>query len=139
MDVPTAEQGLLGLTFDPTGRRSTYYRTHRPDGTTVIEEWDLQGDGRLATGATNRRQLLVIDQPYPNHNGGDLVCRTRRDAVRGQWVTAAAPATPRAAARTLRPTSGRSCASIRPVVRRPYRSRRTTRTRQDGGKPQIWA
>ena len=58
------EQGLLGLAFHPgyarNGRLFLHY-TNR-EGDTRVDEYR---DGR-------RRELLAVDQPFPNHNGGQL-------------------------------------------------------------------
>jgi glucose/arabinose dehydrogenase len=65
------EQGLLGLAFHPgyarNGRLFLHY-TNR-DGDTRVDEYRARA-GR-ADPAT-RRELLAVDQPYPNHNGGQL-------------------------------------------------------------------
>lgn len=65
------EQGLLGLAFHPqyesNGRFFVSY-TRRPDGATVIAEYGVSSDPDVAAGA--ERRLLVIAQPYANHNGG---------------------------------------------------------------------
>jgi hypothetical protein len=58
------EQGLLGLAFHPqfsTNRRFYVNYTRRPDGATVIAEYQ---DGM------EQRILLTVPQPYENHNGG---------------------------------------------------------------------
>jgi glucose/arabinose dehydrogenase len=67
-----AERGLLGLTFDPRpGRRNLLYvnYTRTGDGATVIAEY--RWSGRRADPSTGR-VVLTIDQPYPNHNGGNI-------------------------------------------------------------------
>lgn len=65
------EQGLLGLALHPAfrdnGRLFVNY-TRAQDGATVIAGFQV-GDNGLADPASER-QLLVIEQPYPNHNGG---------------------------------------------------------------------
>lgn len=65
------EQGLLGLALHPAfrdnGRLFVNY-TRAEDGATVIAEFQV-GENGLADPA-GERQLLVIEQPYPNHNGG---------------------------------------------------------------------
>ena len=65
------EQGLLGLALHPdfrtNGRLFVNY-TRADDGATVVAEFRVGANG-LADPASER-QLLVIDQPYPNHNGG---------------------------------------------------------------------
>jgi glucose/arabinose dehydrogenase len=58
------EQGLLGLAFDPGYARNGRFYLHytNKDGDTRVDEY---------TG-TARRELLAVDQPFPNHNGGQL-------------------------------------------------------------------
>jgi glucose/arabinose dehydrogenase len=66
------ERGLLGLAFHPdyrTNRRFFVNYTRRPDGTTVIAEYQASVmDPDVAN--TGETPLLVIDQPFANHNGG---------------------------------------------------------------------
>lgn len=60
------EQGLLSVAFHPQ------YRTNRKF---YVDYTDTNGDTRVVeyTGTKARaRQLLFVDQPYPNHNGGQL-------------------------------------------------------------------
>ncbi len=61
------EQGLLGLAFSADGAHAYVDYTNR-DGDTVVSEYPVDTTG--AFGA--ERILLTEDQPYPNHNGGDL-------------------------------------------------------------------
>ena len=65
------EQGLLGLAFTSDGRKLYVNYTAKPDGRTVVAEYEL-GD-RTTVDPDTRRVLLEIDQPHPNHNGGNLV------------------------------------------------------------------
>jgi glucose/arabinose dehydrogenase len=64
------EQGLLGLAFSPDGRFVYVNFTDEPGDTRVVE-YSMRADGSVAVGS--RRQLLAVDQPYSNHNGGNLV------------------------------------------------------------------
>lgn len=64
------EQGLLGLAFHPTESLAYVNYTRAGDGATVIEEYAVGDDGVFDTASA--RELLTIDQPYANHNGGDL-------------------------------------------------------------------
>lgn len=64
------ERGLLGLAYSPDGTRAFVNYTDL-DGNTVVARYDVADDGTFDT--TSRRELLTIDQPYANHNGGDLV------------------------------------------------------------------
>ena len=65
------EQGLLGLAFSTDGRTLYVDYTARPDGRTVVLEYEL-GD-RTTVDPDSRRQLLEVEQPAANHNGGQLV------------------------------------------------------------------
>jgi len=64
-----SEQGLLGLAFSPEGRLLYVNYTDR-EGTTRVVEYAM-ADGRAV--AASRRELLVVQQPFANHNGGNLV------------------------------------------------------------------
>jgi glucose/arabinose dehydrogenase len=64
------EQGLLSVAFHPDYEQNRLF---------YVNYTDLQGDTRVveyeATGGpqTRRRELLFVDQPYANHNGGQVV------------------------------------------------------------------
>ncbi len=93
----TGERGLLGLAFHPDynnaaspGFRKFYTYTSEPvtgaadftvpkstafDHQSVVAEWQVSaGNPDLADPAT-RREVLRIDQPQPNHNGGKIAFR----------------------------------------------------------------
>lgn len=63
------ERGLLGLALSPDGRYLYVNYTDR-NGDTNVDELVLDADGRADP--ASRRRVLFQDQPYPNHNGGDL-------------------------------------------------------------------
>jgi glucose/arabinose dehydrogenase len=66
----SGEQGLLGLAFHPTADLA-YVNFTDTNGDTVIAEFPIDP----ATGLFDRdgyREVLSIDQPYSNHNGGQL-------------------------------------------------------------------
>jgi glucose/arabinose dehydrogenase len=63
------ERGLLGLEFHPAGDRA-YVNYIDGNGDTVISEFTVGSDGTFDRGT--ERMLLGVDQPYGNHNGGDL-------------------------------------------------------------------
>jgi glucose/arabinose dehydrogenase len=63
------ERGLLGIAFSADGTLAWLNYTDT-DGNTVVAEYPVAADGTFDVGAA--RVLLHIDQPYPNHNGGDL-------------------------------------------------------------------
>ena len=63
------EQGLLGLDFHPAGDRA-YVNYIDGNGDTVIAEFTVGADGTFDR--DSERVLMIVDQPYANHNGGDL-------------------------------------------------------------------
>ena len=67
--VTNSEQGLLDLEFSPDG--NTLYLSYNvpPDGDTRIAAYTMNGD---TVDPTSRRELLAVDQPFPNHKGGDI-------------------------------------------------------------------
>lgn len=68
------ERGLLGLAFSPgyaTNGRFYVNYTRNPDGATVVARYSATGNPRLADPASEE-VLLVIAQPFANHNGGQI-------------------------------------------------------------------
>ncbi len=68
------EQGLLSMAFDPgyaTNRRFYVNYTNTVGDTRVVRYRASAADPDLAV-ATSARVLLRVDQPYSNHNGGQL-------------------------------------------------------------------
>jgi len=66
------ERGLLNITFPPQFALKRYFYvnyTRIPDGATVIARYRLTIDPNVADPASEE-VLLVIDQPFANHNGG---------------------------------------------------------------------
>jgi glucose/arabinose dehydrogenase len=64
------ERGLLGLALAPDGTLA-YVNYTNNDGDTRIDEYAVSADGTFDP--STRREVLAFGQPYPNHNGGDLV------------------------------------------------------------------
>ena len=62
------EQGLLGLAFSPDGA-FLYLNYTDLAGDTHVTEFAVDG-GRIDE--ASRRDVLVVDQPYSNHNGGHV-------------------------------------------------------------------
>ncbi|MFI6483268.1 PQQ-dependent sugar dehydrogenase [Nonomuraea sp. NPDC050663] len=60
------ERGLLGVAFHPSGDW-LYLDWTDDQGDTRVTEWAFDG-----TKASARREVLRQDQPYANHNGGQL-------------------------------------------------------------------
>jgi len=67
------EQGLLGIAFHPDFAASRRLYLHWSDerGDTRVAEFRALPDGRTI-GAEPVRELLFVDQPEENHNGGQL-------------------------------------------------------------------
>jgi glucose/arabinose dehydrogenase len=63
-----SEQGLLGIAFSPAGTELYVHYTN-PDGDTRVDEYAMS-DG--SADATTRREVLAVEQPQANHNGGQL-------------------------------------------------------------------
>lgn len=62
------EQGLLGIAIDGDGER-LYVSYTNDDGDTRVDEHAFTGD----TSVGDRREIFAQDQPYANHNGGNIV------------------------------------------------------------------
>lgn len=62
------EQGLLGLAFSPPGDRLYVDYTDTAGDTSVVEYVFAQGRADPSTA----RRLLLVEQPFANHNGGHL-------------------------------------------------------------------
>src|SRR6185503_385909 len=74
--VSGGERGLLGMAFDPqfatSGRVFLNYTRGTASLQTVIASY-LSRDGGLTLDPSSEEVLLTIDQPFSNHNGGNLV------------------------------------------------------------------
>ncbi|MCX8007003.1 MAG: cell wall-binding repeat-containing protein [Coriobacteriia bacterium] len=68
------EQGLLGLAFPPGfGSSKQHFYVNYTDraGDTVVARYRVSSDANRADPASAQR-ILRVDQPYANHNGGQL-------------------------------------------------------------------
>lgn len=63
-----SEQGLLGLAFSPNGRH-LYVNLTDVNGDTRVYGFRMRGS---RADPSSRREVLAVDQPYANHNGGHL-------------------------------------------------------------------
>ncbi len=97
----TGERGLLGLAFHPgyndsssPGFRKFYTYTSEPvtgaadftvpkttafDHQSVVAEWQVSAGNPDLADAASRRELLRIDEPQSNHNGGKIAFRPGED------------------------------------------------------------
>ncbi len=69
------ERGLLGLAFHPDYPTTPYFYvnyTRLSDGDTVIARYTITADPDIAD-PSSASVLLIVDQPYSNHNGGQLL------------------------------------------------------------------
>ena len=71
--VAGGEQGLLGLAFHPDFARNGRFFVDYTDvnGDTVVAEYTVSDDPDRAN-QDSARTLLQVDQPFANHNGGQL-------------------------------------------------------------------
>ena len=68
------ERGLLGLAFHPNYKTNGYFYvnyTRTGDGATVVERYKVSSNPNIAT-VSSAFSILVVPQPYANHNGGQL-------------------------------------------------------------------
>jgi glucose/arabinose dehydrogenase len=69
--VAGGEQGLLGLAFHPNYAKNRLFYVNYTDrnGDTKVVEYRSNGTRAIPSSA---RQLVTVDQPYANHNGGNV-------------------------------------------------------------------
>ncbi len=67
--VTDVEQGLLDIEFSTDGATLYVSYSLAPSGDTRIVAYTMSGD---AVDTGSRRELLAVEQPYANHNGGDI-------------------------------------------------------------------
>ena len=67
------EQGLLSVAFDPAYAANGRFYVHYTDldGDTRVERYSVSGDRNVADPAT-AELILAVEQPFANHNGGQL-------------------------------------------------------------------
>ncbi|MGH3033714.1 MAG: PQQ-dependent sugar dehydrogenase [Gaiellaceae bacterium] len=68
--VSGGEQGLLSVAFHPGYEENRFFYVNYTDteGDTVVAEYRARESGQ----PERTRELLFVDQPYANHNGGQL-------------------------------------------------------------------
>ena len=70
LTIAQGEQGLLGLAFAPDGS-GAYVNYTNLAGDTVIASFLIADDGSF--NKSSQGMITTIKQPYPNHNGGDIM------------------------------------------------------------------
>jgi glucose/arabinose dehydrogenase len=66
------ERGLLGLAFSPDGGL-LYVSYTNNDGDSRVDEYAMGAGPEGVADPASRREVLALDQPYGNHNGGHVV------------------------------------------------------------------
>ncbi len=68
------EEGLLGMALDPSNRRQIYlYYSAANPRRSVVSRYTLAGeDGGAWAAPDSALTILEVEQPYPNHNGGQI-------------------------------------------------------------------
>ncbi len=130
------EQGLLGIAVPPGGRHLYVDYTDRAGDTHVVE-YRLAGDQVVAG---SRRELLFVDQPFANHNGGQLAVGPDGALYVGLGDGGGA-GDPYGNAQSLRTLLGKILrVDPRPDGGHPYRIPPTNPfARTPGARPEIWA
>ncbi|TGM77260.1 dehydrogenase [Leptospira levettii] len=76
--ITDSEEGLLGFTFHPNYPKEPKVYSHTVISSaskdmTVIAEWLVENPNSYESMVLkNERVLLQVEQPYPNHNGGQI-------------------------------------------------------------------
>ena len=70
LTIAQGEQGLLGLAFAPDGL-TAYVNYTNLDGDTIIASFTINTDGTFVKSSLSI--ITTIKQPYPNHNGGEII------------------------------------------------------------------
>jgi glucose/arabinose dehydrogenase len=68
------EMGLLGLAFNPSFEQNGYFYVNyvNKNEDTVIARFKTSANNPSVADPASEKILLTVDQPYPNHKGGDL-------------------------------------------------------------------
>lgn len=69
------EQGLLGLAFDPAYASNGRFVVHYTDvsGNTTVSSYRVSAGDPDRADASSEAILLTVEQPFPNHNGGQIL------------------------------------------------------------------
>ena len=69
------EQGLLGLAIHPgfPADPRVFVNYTNKDGDSIIASLAVDGNDPDRLDPDSHREILFLDQPFPNHNGGDLL------------------------------------------------------------------
>lgn len=70
------ERGLLGVAFHPDYINNGFFYvnyTDRPGGHTVVERYRVSSNDPDRADPNSGFKLITINQPFPNHNGGQIM------------------------------------------------------------------
>lgn len=70
LTAANGERGLLGAAFHPD-QDFAYVHYNNADGTTVVDEYAIDPVTAIFDPAS-RREVLTVEQPFGNHNGGEI-------------------------------------------------------------------
>jgi len=76
VDSGSNEAGLLGMAFDPAFQKNgRVYLSYTRDGSPLISTLSrfVSRDGGETADTSSEQVLLQVDQPYSNHNGGNIL------------------------------------------------------------------
>jgi len=71
-----SERGLLGLAFHPDYKENHYFfinYTRASNGNTVVSRFRVDENNPNVADRNSEIELLTVEQPYGNHNGGQLL------------------------------------------------------------------
>ncbi|MBK7425680.1 MAG: PQQ-dependent sugar dehydrogenase [Saprospiraceae bacterium] len=69
------ERGLLGMAFHPNYAENGFFYvnyTQAGDGATVVSRFSVSQDNPNKADSLSEKILLIVEQPFSNHNGGDI-------------------------------------------------------------------
>ena len=67
-----SEQGLLGMVFEPGNPKTFYVNYTNTHGDTTIARYKVTGANNNVADPASEQIVLMVTQPYANHNAGDL-------------------------------------------------------------------
>ncbi len=73
-----SEQGLLGIAFHPyyAANRQFFISYTNVNGDSVIARYQVSAENPNLADSASAQILLTVDQPHPDHNGGNIVFGT---------------------------------------------------------------
>ena len=75
IDIVFFEQGLLGVAFHPNFPENGHFYVHYTDtqGNTKLVRYTVSSENQNVADPKSRKVLLYVEQPWKNHNGGNIV------------------------------------------------------------------